>query len=165
MPGEPRRDRNAAEHLLGPLVFRAPCRGLEERLLAGVLCGACAGLLALAAWLTPDPSGVGTHTQLGVPPCNMMVYWGVPCPTCGMTTAFSYTVRGRWLAALHTQPAGWLAAVGTVVLGVANVVTVVTGRKWRVNWYRVRPGRTALLIGAIVLLAWAYRIGVALRWL
>ena len=124
---------------------------------------ACVGLLVLAACLSPDPSGVGTHTQLGVAPCSMMVLWGVPCPTCGMTTAFAHTVRGQWFAAIRAQPAGWLAAVATAVFGGSCAVTAVTGRKWVVNWYRVPPGRVVLIIVTIVLSAWAYRIGVVLR--
>ena len=150
-------------HVLGPVLIRIPCAARRSRVWAGAWCLACVGLLAVAALLTPDPSGVGTHTQLGVLPCNMMVIWGVPCPTCGMTTAFSLTVRGRWLAAARTQPAGWLAAVATVSFAAVSAVTLVTGRKWAVNWYRVPPGRVAVAVAAIVLSAWVYRIGVALR--
>ena len=80
-----------------------------------------------------------------------------------MTTAFSLTVRGHWLAAARTQPAGWLAAVATASFAAVSTVTVVTGRKWAVNWYRVPPGRVAVAVVAVVLSAWVYRIGVALR--
>ena len=153
----------AGGHVLGPVLLRVPCVRLRARLWAGLVCLACLAVLTLAAVLEPDPSGVGTHTQLGVAPCTMMVLWGVPCPTCGMTTAFAYTVRGQWLAAIHAQPAGWLAAVATALFAGASGLTVVTGRKWVVNWYRVPPGHVALVVVAIVLSAWAYRIGVAIR--
>ncbi|MGE3821953.1 MAG: DUF2752 domain-containing protein, partial [Isosphaeraceae bacterium] len=43
---------------------------------------------AVASWLEPDPSGFGTHRQLGLPPCHFAWVTGKPCPTCGMTTAF-----------------------------------------------------------------------------
>ena len=46
----------------------------------------------------------------------MVVVWGLPCPTCGMTTAFAHTVRGRWLAAARAQPAGFVAAIATALL-------------------------------------------------
>ena len=120
----------------------------------------CAGALVLAVWLTPDPRGVGTHTQLGLPPCGSMLIWGIPCPTCGMTTAYAHAVRGHWWAAVRTQPAGWLAALATAAIGGVSFVTVVTGRHWRVNWYRVPPGRVAATVIAVVLLAWLYRIAV-----
>ncbi len=63
-------------------------------------------LLALAARLTPDPRGVGTHEQLGLAPCGFHLRTGLPCPTCGMTTAYAYAVRGNWLRAFLVQPAG-----------------------------------------------------------
>ncbi|MCK4660730.1 MAG: DUF2752 domain-containing protein [Phycisphaerae bacterium] len=150
------------KHPLGPLLLRIPCGRVESRLVAGLLFVGCSGLFVVAAMLTPDPCGVGTHTHLGLPPCSMMVTWGIPCPTCGMTTAFAYTVRGQWLAAIRAQPAGWLAAVATAVFAVVNAVTAVTGRKWVVNWYRVPPGRVVMIVVAVVLLAWAYRISVTL---
>jgi hypothetical protein len=153
-----------AGHVLGPLLIRVPCAGRAARLWAGVRGLAGFGLLALAACLSPDPRGVGTHTHLGLPPCGLMLLWGVPCPTCGMTTAFAHTVRGHWLAACRTQPAGFLAAVATAVYAAVSAATVASGRQWRVNWYRVRPARVVTIIVAIVLLAWAYRIAVALTW-
>jgi hypothetical protein len=122
------------------------------------------GILVLAAVLAPDPSGVGTHTQLGLPPCSAMIVWGIPCPTCGMTTAFALAVHGRLISALHAQPAGCLAAVATAALAAVSAVTVVTGRKWVLNAYRVPPGRVALLVMAAVVVAWLYRIGVTLNW-
>ncbi|MFH0983805.1 MAG: DUF2752 domain-containing protein [Planctomycetota bacterium] len=154
--------RTAREEVLGPLLIYVPGAGRESRVWAGVRGLVCVGLLAVAAALVPDPSGVGTHTQLGVPACRMMVLWGVPCPTCGMTTAFAHTVRGHWAAALHTQPAGFLAALATAVGAGVSAATVVTGRRWVVNWYRLPPGRVAVVVVAVVLLAWAYRIGVTL---
>ena len=148
---------------LGPVLIRIPCASLQSRFWAGVWCLGCVTLLVVAALVTPDPSGVGTHTQLGAPPCSSMMLWGVPCPTCGMTTAFAHTVRGQWLSAIRVQPAGWLAAVATALCALVTAVTVVTGRKWAVNWYRAPPGRVAVSIVAIVLLAWLYRVSVAVR--
>src|SRR5947209_2100708 len=43
------------------------------------------GLLATAACLTPSPRGMGTHQQLGLPPCTVVQWFGVRCPSCGMT--------------------------------------------------------------------------------
>ncbi|MEW6758986.1 MAG: DUF2752 domain-containing protein [Acidobacteriota bacterium] len=65
-----------------------------------------AAVLALAAWLPPDPSGVGTHTGLHLPPCTFYAVFHKPCPSCGMTTAFSLLLHGRPLEALRAQPAG-----------------------------------------------------------
>lgn len=66
---------------------------------------------ALAAWLPPDPRGFGTHQQLGLPPCTMIVLFDRPCPGCGMTTSFAHFVRGQFRDAARANPAGLLIAV------------------------------------------------------
>ena len=58
-----------------------------------------ATVMTTAAWLHPydedgQPRSMATHTQLGLPPCNMVVLTGKPCPSCGMTTAFSLLMHG-----------------------------------------------------------------------
>ena len=68
--------------------------------------GAFLGMMALAAWLNPAPGGMGTHTQLHLPPCGVLLVFGKPCPSCGMTTAFAWMARGRVFRALSVQPAG-----------------------------------------------------------
>ena len=80
-------------------------------------------LVAVAALLVPEPSGVGTHTQLHLPPCGVWLVFGKPCPSCGMTTAFAWMAKGHWVRGFRTQPAGgavFLAALGWwVYAGVA----------------------------------------------
>jgi hypothetical protein len=118
----------------------------------------CTALLAIGAWLRPDPSGMGTHRQFGLPPCTMVVLVGYPCPTCGMTTAFAHAVRGELLAAFNAQPAGLAFALATVVAAAVSLSVIFTGKVWAVNWYRVPPVR--LVIGAVLLIlgGWGYKI-------
>lgn len=75
-----------------------------------VLALAIGAVLGLAALLRPDPRGFGTHTQLGLPPCHFALVTGRPCPSCGMTTAFAWSVRGRFDRAWRANPAGSLLA-------------------------------------------------------
>jgi hypothetical protein len=75
-----------------------------------VLAVALAAALAVARVLEPDPRGFGTHTQLGLPPCQFAWVTGRPCPACGMTTAFAWSVRGRPDRAWGANPAGSLLA-------------------------------------------------------
>ena len=51
-----------------------------------------------------------------------MVTTGIPCPTCGMTTAFSHCVRGHWLTSFIVQPAGCLVAVATMLALIMSVI-------------------------------------------
>ncbi len=144
-----------APHPLGPVLVR---HRATQRCTALIVALVAAAVLALAGWLQPDPSGMGTHAQLGFPPCTWPSAWGIPCPTCGMTTSFALTVRGRWLAAFLAQPVGFLAAVGTIAIVVLAGREAVTGRGWRVNWYRVPPGRVVIAVVILVLAAWGYKL-------
>jgi len=110
----------------------------------------------IAARLTPSPSGYGTHRQLGYPACLMPILTGHPCPTCGMTTAFTHAVRGQFLSAFHAQPAGLALALGLFAGCMCCIRIVVTGNYDFIK-FRVQPGRLALLVLAFVLFAWIYK--------
>lgn len=69
-----------------------------------------AGVLGLSRTLVPDPRGYGTHTQLGLRPCAFATLTGRLCPTCGMTTAYAWFVRGRIDRSWRANPAGCLVA-------------------------------------------------------
>ncbi|MCC7292860.1 MAG: DUF2752 domain-containing protein [Phycisphaerales bacterium] len=133
-------------------------RPARARLIAAGVAGAGVFVLTLAAWLTPDPSGMGTHRQLGLPPCNMVILTGHPCPSCGMTTAFAHAVRGRFLSALRTQPAGFLLALATMIASAAALSTLTTGKAWYVNPFVFTPARVAATAVTIVLASWAYKL-------
>jgi len=59
-----------------------------------------------AAVLHPDPSGHGTHTQLGLPPCPSVLLFNRPCPGCGLTTSFTALIHGQFAFAFHAHPLG-----------------------------------------------------------
>lgn len=88
----------------------------------------CAAVLAVAAWLTPSESGYGTHRQLGMPACSFVAETGYPCPSCGMTTAFSNMAHGRLVAAVEAQPFGAALFVVTAGLGAVGLGELLTGR-------------------------------------
>ncbi len=85
-----------------------------ERFLALALAVVSGVLLGLAAWLQPDPSGIGTHMQLGLGGCSVLSETGWPCPMCGMTTTFALGLDGRILAAFKNQPFGVFLLSGTI---------------------------------------------------
>lgn len=146
-------------HPLGPFVYRVEAaRPVRARLTALSVFAGCVCLLLLAAWLNPDRRGLGTHEQLGFPPCSFVVLFGYPCPTCGMTTAFAHAVRGELPAALCVQPAGLAAALATMVAACAALSIVLTGEVWRVNWHRVSPGWVVAACVLTILGGWVYKL-------
>ena len=128
------------------------------RAVAAVVFAACGALLAVAAWMKPDPRGLGTHQQLGFPPCTMVVLTGYPCPTCGMTTAFAHTVRGELLSAFKAQPAGLILALAVVVVAAVSLGVVMTGKVWKVNWYRISPAWITLAVVGMLLGGWLLKV-------
>ena len=154
----PPRSR-AATHPLGPmLMWTESVHPRRERLRAVALLMMSCLILALAAWLEPDPHGMGTHKQLGLSACSLPMLTGFPCPTCGMTTAFAHAVRGQLLSAFFAQPAGLLFAILTMAAGMVSCLTLVTTRNWRINWYRVRPNLVAFSAVAVILGAWVFKL-------
>ena len=81
--------------------MRPPTRGAMVLLALGF-----SAVFAVAWRLEPDPRGFGTHQQLGLPPCQFAWVTGQKCPTCGMTTAFAWFVRGRPERVWQANPAG-----------------------------------------------------------
>ena len=152
-------DEAGAGHRLGPMVsIVAVGHPVFGRLYAAGVAAGAGALLLTAAWLTPSRAQMGTHRQLGLPPCGFVITTGFPCPTCGMTTAFAHTVRGEFPAAMRAQVGGFVLAAGTIVAFVLSLMTTVTGRRPSMNWYRLPP--LWLVWGLLVLLmgSWAFKV-------
>ncbi|HEX4950790.1 MAG TPA: DUF2752 domain-containing protein [Blastocatellia bacterium] len=115
-------------------------------------------VLAVARVLSPSPNGIGTHQQLGLPPCFFHKLTGIPCPTCGMTTSFAHTVRLQFYEAFIAQPFGLLACVLMALLIPLSFVLM----QRRVPWLKVMTARgsNAVMYVLLVLLAaaWGYKI-------
>jgi hypothetical protein len=146
-------------HALGPLVrFVRMERPRAGRLYALAIALTAVGLLVLAAALQPAAVGMGTHRQLGLPRCGFELTTGLPCPTCGMTTAFALTVRGRCVEAVKVQSAGFIFALATVGVGLVAAGGALTGKRPALNWYRIKPDRLVFWIAAGVVAAWGIKI-------
>ena len=152
-----------SEHPLGPVVTRVPCtHAVQGRVVAAFVAAGCIALLSVAAWVTPSPEGLGTHNQLVHLPCTFVYATGLPCPTCGMTTAYAHFVRGQWLSAFKAQPLGLLLALATVVAAVMAVSVVITGKTWLPNWYRINPLHVILTMVGLIAASWAFKITLTL---
>ena len=112
--------------------------------------------LAVATRLEPDPRGFGTHERLGLAPCHFRDLFGSPCATCGMTTAFAWTVRLEPARAWAANPAGATLAVLAGPGAVWMLVLAVVGRSWPVR--SLAPTLPVLVLG---LVAWTILVWIA----
>lgn len=128
-----------------------------DRTIATVVFAAAVVCTAALLSVQPDAKGYDTHTQLGMTPCGWPREYGMPCPTCGATTAAALLVHGRPFAAVATQPFGAAIAAAGLAFGLLAGYCLVRGRSF-LDVYMQLP-RTALLFGFTVLLfaAWLYK--------
>jgi hypothetical protein len=122
-----------------------------------VLAGGLLVVLAVAAWLTPDPSGIGTHQQLGFPPCTSVSVLGLRCPACGMTTSWALMSEGRISEALRANLGGaMLYLVALVSVPWLAWICLMGSVKARQIWgVFALSGAAASMLMAFALWAWS----------
>jgi hypothetical protein len=106
---------------------------------------------------------MATHTEMGFDSCQFFKRTGLPCPSCGMTTSFTWFVRGNALASLYVQPMGFvLAILTTATLWVAAYISI-TGKPAH-RLMRLIPSRYYLLpLLMFAVVAWGWKIFVHLQ--
>jgi len=130
----------------------------KDRIVPLLVMSASAAMLGIARWLTPNPAGVGTHEQLGLPACMFLKLTGIPCPSCGLTTSVAHAVRFELAAAFVAQPFGLLVAAIAAVLVPLTLYMLI--RDMTFDNLLPRRSSTAMtygLVGAYAL-AWIYKI-------
>jgi hypothetical protein len=131
---------------------------VSSRAIAGIVALGCLAVLVIAAWLRPDHGGTGTHRQMGFAACEFKARTGLPCPSCGFTTAFSYFAHGNFVASVYTQPMGALLAWVTAITVWVGLYIAVTGRPVH-RLLTLLPGRYYLMpLLLFALLAWGFKI-------
>ncbi len=126
-----------------------------------VSCGvsvACVAVLATAARLNPSPTGVGTHTQLGLPPDPILKATGVPMPGCGMTTSFAWFVRGNLLASIYVEPMGAFLAALTAAAVPLGFFIAITARPVHRRLAPLVRMRVLVIVIAFAALSWAWKV-------
>ncbi len=133
----------------------------RARILAALAALLLLAWLIVGASLTPDASGMGTHRQLGLPPCGWVLAFGKPCPTCGMTTSFANASHGWLWASLKAQPFATFLAIGAGIGFWACLYSALTGSGVvRVYAFLLRPRWVWAMLGFLVL-SWGYKLAVA----
>ena len=115
-------------------------------------------LFVLASTLSPDPAGIGTHEQLGLPPCGLNALFEIPCPACGMTTSWVWFSHGHWIRSAQSNLGGFLMAL-LALPTLAWCLTSAFQGHWKA-WFP-RPFVIAGLMGAtlaVTLIQWLFRL-------
>ena len=114
-------------------------------------------MIWLLAGLDPDPRGLGTHEQLGMTPCSWPATLGMPCPTCGCTTAAVLLIHLSPWRALVTQPFGAGLAAGGIAFAVLALLCLVRGESFVERIAMLPYGTLTLVAIALLLGSWFYK--------
>jgi hypothetical protein len=129
----------------------------SQRLLLVGVGGVLLGLLVTAAAIKPDERGYGTHQRLGLPPCTFKVVTGVRCPSCGMTTSWSYLVRGQIVNSVKSNCGGAFLGLLVIVMVPWALLSGIRGR-WLWRPFNERTALVAALtLISITLIDWSVR--------
>lgn len=115
-------------------------------------------ILIIARVLRPSPKGVGTHEQLGIPPCLFLKLTGVPCPSCGLTTSFAHAARFNFIASFITQPFGLIAFCLTVLCIPLSIYLIRRRTPWSELIHARYADRIMYVLIALFILSWIYKI-------
>ncbi len=122
-----------------------------------LLCTALA-VLVIARVLTPSVTGMGTHEQLGLPPCGILALTGWPCPACGLTTAFAHLAHFDPLASVAANPLGVPMFLGTLLFVPASIRALWRGQSVIAFIDATEADKWALRFVVAALAVWAARM-------
>lgn len=116
--------------------------------LRGAIAGvACLAVLSVAVALPRPPTGP--------PACLFRAVTTMPCPSCGMTRAFTCLAHGRLEEAVAFNAASPVVFAGTLAGLVLGIVQVASGRDaLAAAWRRCRRALVGPLL-ALLAIAWA----------
>ena len=120
----------------------------------------------IAAWLRPydaegKPLRQETHRQLGLPACTFYEKTGIPCPSCGFTTSFAFTVRMHLWNALHANCVGTLLALFCLAFVPWGVVSAVWGRYLFIVSLEKTAINCLIVFVTLMLVRWGIIVGLA----
>jgi hypothetical protein len=130
----------------------------STRVTSAIVAMFATAILVVAWVLQPSADGLGTHRQLGLPACGWIASADLPCPTCGMTTAFSHAAHGDLPSSFRAQPLGMMLAVGTAIVALAGVWTACSGSMLAPFLAAMLGPRLGWTLGVLLLLAWGWKI-------
>lgn len=114
--------------------------------------------------VAPAEAGLGTHTRLGLPTCTWPTALGIPCPSCGYTTAFTHAAHGDLWTSFLTQPAGFILALVSAMAAVVAIGAAVTAQPLHMLFAPLANRSVAWAAGAVFVVGWGYKIGSFKGW-
>jgi len=119
-------------------------------------------VFTLGLHLRPSPDLMGTHQQLGFPPCSFRAIFGLPCPGCGGTTAVCYMLRGQPLMALKSSLFGTAVFLALLVTWLLSLAALVLRRPIAVNIDGMDGVRLVGYTVSLMLVSWVVKIAYTL---
>jgi hypothetical protein len=116
--------------------------------------------VALSFVVHPSPAGWGTHALLGLPPCMFHALIGLPCPFCGMTTAFAHMAHGQVAQAFACHVLGPVFFLGAWVVAAWSLWCLVRASCPVPGWAWQSRVQTAGLV--ILAIGWAANVTLAI---
>lgn len=141
-----------------PLPARVPVMQSWVRLALIVIALGLLAVFAIAISLDPYRGGAvwtqGTHRQLGLPPCSLVVLTGLPCPSCGMTTSFALLMHGDVWNSIQANWVGTLLALAGLLYIPWAIYSAVRGRPLWVTSIEGTLCRLVTIFMSLMLLRW-----------
>ena len=128
-----------------------------DRLVAAITAATGIAAVVVLLQVAPDARGYDTHVQLGMQPCGWPMVYGIPCPTCGCTTAAANIVHGHLLTGFVVQPFGAVVCLALLVAAAFCLWALVRGRSVMDVLAQLPLGRLMLGGGLLLLLSWLYK--------
>ncbi|MEM7479467.1 MAG: DUF2752 domain-containing protein [Planctomycetota bacterium] len=154
MPEQDAKDEVAASNLVEAENFLT----WRIRILSAFAGSIVLTLLVIARMLTPSSSGIGTHQQLGLPPCSSIMLLQMPCPACGMTTSWAYILRGQIIASFETNSGGAMLAIIGLVYVPASCYFFFIGKGTRREWFSLYLAIALVAAIGCATLQWIFRM-------
>lgn len=127
----------------------------KGRLVAGLIFATAVGAFALVHWAAVNDR-IAVAWLFG--PCGFKQKWGLPCPTCGMTTALIAFGQGDIFRAFYIQPAAAVFCSLVVVSSLLLLVMAVFGTDLGLLNHLGALKTKYILIAVLVIIASAWAV-------
>lgn len=156
------KSTNTTQKTKAPSSYKPPLDALKLpswlRVLSLLVSIGLAATLLVARSLSPAEAGIGTHQQLGLPPCTSIVLWNSPCPACGMTTSWAWFTRGQLLIAAKTNVGGTLLAIIALAYIPAGCYFCFVGRTSFKERFSLGLAASLILAILLAIVQWYFRM-------